>query len=102
MFVRRLALLRTWKDRSTQRGIGREHAVEVDQMQASTRHQSGQALDEFQRRHLDVRGTVTPSAFELQHDISEEIRCPIYLAQVVVLIFSMFLRITSQTHCLHH
>jgi hypothetical protein len=57
-------------DRSTQPGMGREHAVKTDQMQARTRHQRGQALHEFQRRHLDVRGAVAPGAFELQHDIT--------------------------------
>jgi hypothetical protein len=31
-------------------------AVEADQVQARTRHQRGQALHEFQRRHFDVGG----------------------------------------------
>ena len=57
-------------DRGTQPGIGCEHAVKTDQMQAWSRHQRGQALHEFQRRHLDMRGVVTPGAFELQHDIT--------------------------------
>ena len=57
-------------DRGAQPGIGCEHVVKTDQMQARTRHQRGQALHEFQRRHLDVRGAVTPGAFELQHDIA--------------------------------
>ena len=60
-------------DRGAQPGIGCEHAVKTDQMQARTRHQRGQALHDFQRRHLDVRGAVTPGAFELQHDITRAI-----------------------------
>ena len=42
-------------------------------MQARARHQRGQALHEFQRRHPDVRGAVAPRAFELQHDIPRSI-----------------------------
>ena len=57
-------------DRGAQPGIGREHAVKTDQMQARTRHQRSQALHEFQRRHRDVRGAVAPGAFQLQHDIA--------------------------------
>ena len=38
-----------------------------------TRHQRGQALHEFQRQHLDVRGAVAPGALELQHDITSAI-----------------------------
>ena len=43
----------------TQPGVGCQHAVKADQMQARTRHQRGQALHEFQRRHDDVRGAVS-------------------------------------------
>ena len=43
-------------DRSTQPGVGCQHAVEADQMQARTRHQGGQALHErvsiFMRRAM--------------------------------------------------
>ena len=38
-----------------------------------TRHQRGQAVHEFQRRHLDMRGAVAPGAFQLQHDITSAI-----------------------------
>ena len=72
VFVCGLAGILRWArhDRGTQPGIGREHAVESDQMQARSRHQGGQALHEFQRRHLDVRGAVAVRAFELQDDIA--------------------------------
>ena len=53
--------------------LARQRAVKTDQMQARTRHQRGQALYEFQRRHLDVRGAVAPGAFELLHDITSAI-----------------------------
>ncbi len=39
-------------------------------MQAGTRHQSGQALQELRRRHDDVGGAVAVGAFELQHDLA--------------------------------
>ena len=73
--VRVLANTLRWTqhDRGTQPGIGRQHAVKADQMQARSRHQRGQALHESQRRHLDVRGAVAPRAFELQHDIPRSI-----------------------------
>jgi len=41
VFVCRLALRRTWNDRGAQPGVGRQHAVKTDQMQARTRHQGG-------------------------------------------------------------
>ena len=40
------------------------------QMQARLRHQRGQALHEFQRRHHDVRGAVAPGALELEKDLA--------------------------------
>ena len=60
-------------DRRSQPGIGREHPVETDQVQARARHQRGQALHEFQGRHHDVRGAVARKALELQHDITRAI-----------------------------
>ena len=47
--------------------------MKADQMQARSRHQSGQALHEFQRRHPEVRGAVTPGALQLQHDVTRRI-----------------------------
>ena len=57
-------------DRRTQPGIGCQHTVKPDQMQARARHQRGQALHEFQRRHDDMRGAVAKRALQLQHDIA--------------------------------
>ena len=47
--------------------------MKADQMQARSRHQSGQALHEFQRRHPEVRGSVAPGALQLQHDVARRI-----------------------------
>ena len=44
--------------------------MEANQMQPGTRHQCGQTLQEFQRRHNDVGGAVPVGAFELQHDLA--------------------------------
>jgi len=60
-------------DRRTQPGIGRQHPVIAEQMQARPRHQRGQALHELRRRHHNVRGAVAPGALELQHDVSSAI-----------------------------
>ena len=75
VFVRRLAgiLRRARHDRGAQPGIGRQHPMKTDQMQARLRHQRRQALHEFQRRHPDVRGAVAPGALELQHDVPRSI-----------------------------
>ena len=56
-------------DRGTQFGVGREHPVKADQMQAWTRHQRGESLHEFQRRHNDVRGAITISRLQLEHHL---------------------------------
>ena len=40
---------RGWNDRGTQLGVGREHAMEADEMQPWTRDQRGEALHELQR-----------------------------------------------------
>ena len=47
--------------------------MKADQMQARSRHQSGQALHEFQRRHPEVRGAVSPGALQLQHNVTRRI-----------------------------
>lgn len=47
--------------------------MKARQVQARARHQSCQALHEFQRRHPDVRGAVAPGALQLQHDVTRRI-----------------------------
>jgi hypothetical protein len=39
-------------------------------VQPRARHQRGQALHEFQRRHDDVGGAVAEGALQLQHDLA--------------------------------
>ena len=75
VLVSGLAGIQRWArhDRGTQPGIGREHPVKADQVQTRARHQCGQALHEFQRRHPDVRGAIAPGALQLQHDATRAI-----------------------------
>ena len=63
-------LRRPRHDRGTQLGVGGEHAVEADQMQAWAWRQRCEALHEFQRRHDDMRGAVVVGTLELQHDLA--------------------------------
>ena len=60
----------TRNDRRAQLGVGREHAMEANQMQPRTRDQCGQPLHELQRRHHDMGGAVAVGALELQHDLA--------------------------------
>ena len=66
-------LRRARHDCTTQSGIGRQHAVKANQVQARARHQRGQALHQFQRRHPDVRGAIAPGALQLRHDATRAI-----------------------------
>ena len=50
--------------------VGGEYAMEANEMEAGTRDQGGQALQEFQRRHDDMRGAITVRGFELQDDVA--------------------------------
>ena len=67
VFDRGLAGIAWWTrhDRGTQPGIGCQCPVKADQLQAWSRHQRDQALQEFQRRHLDVRRAVAPGDFSI-------------------------------------
>ncbi len=44
--------------------------MEANEMEAGTRDQGGQALQEFQRRHDDMRGAITVRGFELKDDVA--------------------------------
>ncbi len=39
-------------------------------MEAGTRDQGGQTLQEFQGRHDDMRGAIAVGGFEFEHDIA--------------------------------
>jgi len=44
--------------------------MEANEMEAGTRDQGSQALQEFQGRHDDMRGAVSVRGFELQDDVA--------------------------------
>ncbi len=44
--------------------------MEANEMEAGTRDQGGQALQEFQRCHDDMRGAIAVRRFELKHDVA--------------------------------
>jgi hypothetical protein len=43
--------------------------MEANEMEAGTRNQGGQALEEFQGRHDDMRGAIAVRGFEFEHDL---------------------------------
>ncbi len=51
-------------------GVGGEYAMEANEMEPGTRDQGSQALQEFERRHDDMRGAITVGGFELQDDVA--------------------------------
>ena len=59
-----------WDDFGTVFGVGRQYAMEANQVESGARDQSGQSLHEFKRRHGDVGGPVSIRALERQHDIA--------------------------------
>jgi len=50
--------------------VGREHAMEANEMESGPGDQGGQALQEFQRGHHDMRGPIAVGRFELQDDLA--------------------------------
>ena len=50
--------------------VGGEYAMEANEMEAGTRDQGSQALQEFQGHHHDVRGAIAVWGFELQDDVA--------------------------------
>ncbi len=50
--------------------VGGEYAMEANEMEARTRDQGGQALQEFQRCHDDMRGAIAVRRFELKDDLA--------------------------------
>ncbi len=62
MFVSRFALRWARHDRRTQPGIGREHAVKADQVQARAWHQSGPRLARLWSACVDAGAELTRCA----------------------------------------
>ena len=44
--------------------------MEANEMEPGTRDQGGQALEEFERCHDDMRGAIAVGGFELQDDVA--------------------------------
>ena len=54
--------------------VGGEYAMEANEMEVGPRDQGGQALQEFQRCHHDMRGAIAIRVFEFQHDLPWGVR----------------------------
>ena len=65
--VQRLVGL-TGHDLGPQRGVGRQHAMEANEMKPGTGDEGHQALEEFQRGHDEMGGAIPVRGFELKHD----------------------------------
>src|SRR5919106_999065 len=61
---------RAGNDFTAQLRIGRQHAMEADQMEPRARHQRRQALHELQRLHDDMGGAVFVRTLQLQHNLA--------------------------------
>ena len=64
---RRLRLLR--HHQRAQLGVGRQDAMEANQVQPGPWYQRRQPLHELQRRHHEVGGAVAPRGLQLQYDL---------------------------------
>ena len=96
-------LRRARHDCTTQSGIGRQHAVKANQVQAWAWRQRGQALHELQRRHPDVRGAIAPGALQLQHDATRAILLEPFVGErgardVAAQAFEFFALMLPSTH----
>ena len=65
------AVVRAAGVRSLREAKLREH--QTNQVQPRSGHQRSQPLHELQRRHHEVRGAVTPSGLELEHDLPSRV-----------------------------
>ena len=59
-----------WDDLGPQGGVGREHAMNAHEMGLGTRDEGRHALQEFQRGHHQMGGSIAVRGFELQHDLA--------------------------------
>jgi hypothetical protein len=60
---------RAWNDLRLQLGIGREHAMETNEMQPWTGRQRGEALQEFQELHDDLAGAISVRCLKPEHHL---------------------------------
>ena len=56
-------------NRGPQFGVRRQHPMKADQMQARARHEGGEPLHEFQRRHDEVARAVAIRGLRLEHHL---------------------------------
>ncbi len=52
--------------------MGREHAMKANEMEPGPGNKGGQALQEFQGCHDDMRGPIAVRRFELKHHLACE------------------------------
>ncbi len=57
-------------DLGPKRGIGREHAMEANEMEPGTWDECCQALQEFQRAHHKMGDAIAVRGFELEDDLA--------------------------------
>jgi len=50
--------------------VGRQHAMEANEMKPGARDEGRQALQEFQRAHDEMSGAIAIGSLELQHDLA--------------------------------
>ena len=64
------ALWRSGNDLTAQLRVGRQYAMEANEMETRARHEGGQALHELQRLHDDMGGAVFVGTLQLQYDLA--------------------------------
>ena len=61
--------------------VGGEYTMEANEMEAGSRDQDSQALQEFQGSHHDMRGAIAVGGFELQDDVTVWCASQAFVAQ---------------------
>ena len=74
-----VAFCKSWNQSQAQAGIGREHAVEANQMQERTRHQGGQACSPA----MDATTAMRPELPE--YASAKFVRGPVYFGVMAIL-----------------
>ncbi len=61
--------------------MGREHAMEANEMEPGPWDESRQALQEFQRAHHEMGGSIAVRRFELEDDLAGRCAAQPFVAQ---------------------
>ena len=64
-----------------QLGVGRQHAMKANEVQARPRHQCSQPLHHLQRRHRQVCRAAVPGRLQLQHDLAGRVALHAFVGQ---------------------